>query len=142
MEHQEKKNLKGMVRRCVPSPGCHLTGVLGLHPFDSIKRELVPWCHSAVEFHLYRLVSVLVPMAGLLCCSVFRGFPKHLLQCELSFLPALLTSLLPSRCCVLGWRCQPVGGFIKEKWSQVSASHCPPWAGTWAWLLLPPGQSI
>lgn len=65
-----------MVWCCVPSPGCLLVGVLSLHPFDSIRRELVPWCHCAMEFHLCRLFSALVPMPGLLCCRIFRGFPS------------------------------------------------------------------
>lgn len=135
MEHQGEKKLKGMVWCCVPSPGCHLTGVLGVHPFDSTRRELVPWCHSAMEFHLDSLVSALVPMPGLLCHRNFKGFPMCLLQCELSLLlPAFLTSLLPSRCCVLGWWHQPLEWGIKEMCSQNHTVHLG--------LVLGPGYSF
>lgn len=61
-------------------------------PFDP-RRELVPWCHCAMEFHLYRLVSALVPMPGLLCCRIFKDFPIRLLQCELSCIPHIPPSL-------------------------------------------------
>lgn len=46
--------------------------------------ELVPWCHSAMAFHLYRLLSALVPTLWLLRYLVLKGFPKYLLQHELS----------------------------------------------------------
>lgn len=99
-EKENYKNYKrdGLVLRAFPwlppLQDKYVTGVFGLHYFDSIMSELVPWCHSAMAFHLYRLLSALVPTLWLLRSTVLKGFPKYLLQYELSLrLPAFLISL-------------------------------------------------
>lgn len=73
-----------------------ITGVFGLHYFDSIMSELVPWHHSAMAFHLYRLLSALVPTLWLLRYIVLKGFPKYLLQYELSLWLSVFLISLPS----------------------------------------------
>lgn len=104
-----------MVRCCVPSPCCHLSAVLGLHPFDSSRRELVPWCHCATEFHLCRLFSASVPMPGLLHCRIFKNFPSVLPAMQVLFcLPPSHPSFPPG---AVFW-----GGGVSQ-WDETSRRH-------------------
>lgn len=107
-------------------------GVFGLHYFDSIMSEPVPWCHSAMAFHLYWLLSALVPTLCLLHYIVLRGFPKYLLQYELSLVvctPHLPPFLHPSG--ILVGR-PNVSERDDRRRDEISALHS-------AWLLPVPG---
>lgn len=37
-----------------------VNGVFGPRYFDSVMSEQVPWCHSAMAFYLYGLLSAVV----------------------------------------------------------------------------------